>query len=121
VTDSDRQHPPGNGTSTREEALQRALAAHRAQLERTTAAIEADAASGGLSPAQAADAVRAARALYSTVSDLAAVEADYPGWETWVGVGGVLYARRPKTSPPKVVRAPSVQALREAIERRCQR
>jgi hypothetical protein len=27
------------------------------------------------------------------------------GWEAWTGVGGILYARRRKTSPPVVFRA----------------
>ncbi len=38
----------------------------------------------------------------------AEVERDYPGWRTWPGVpGGVVYARRPRSSPPLVVRAVS--------------
>ncbi len=37
---------------------------------------------------------------------LAEVARDYPGWQTWPGVlAGVVYARRPRTSPPLVVRA----------------
>ena len=28
-----------------------------------------------------------------------------PGWYAWAGVGGILYARRLKSSPPIVVRA----------------
>jgi hypothetical protein len=28
-----------------------------------------------------------------------------PGWEAWTGVGGILYARRRKTSPPVVFRS----------------
>ena len=48
---------------------------------------------------------------------LAEVERDYPGWHTWPGVlGGVVYARRPRTSPPLVVRAVSPAGLRQAIE-----
>src|SRR5262249_51830946 len=35
---------------------------------------------------------------------LAAIERNHPGWHTWIGVGGLLYARRPRTSPPIVVR-----------------
>ena len=27
------------------------------------------------------------------------------GWEAWTGVGGILYARRRKTSPPVVFRS----------------
>ena len=48
---------------------------------------------------------------------LAKVERDYPGWHTWLGVlGGVVYARRPRTSPPLVVRAVNPAGLRQAIE-----
>ena len=48
---------------------------------------------------------------------LTEVARDYPGWETWPGVlAGVVYARRPRTSPPLVVRAISADGLRQAIE-----
>jgi hypothetical protein len=48
---------------------------------------------------------------------LAEVQRDYPGWEAWPGVvAGVLYARRPRTSPPMVVRAITTIDLRQAIE-----
>ena len=34
---------------------------------------------------------------------LAEVERDYPGWHAWPGVlAGVVYARRPRSSPPLV-------------------
>ena len=47
---------------------------------------------------------------------LAEVERDYPGWQTWPGVlAGVVYARRPRSSPPLVVRAISPAGLRRAI------
>jgi hypothetical protein len=36
---------------------------------------------------------------------LASLERDHPCWHTWVGVGGLLYARRLKSSPPAVYRA----------------
>ena len=37
---------------------------------------------------------------------LAEIERDYPGWRAWPGVlAGVVYARRPRSSPPLVVRA----------------
>ena len=38
-----------------------------------------------------------------------------PGWECWVGVAGVLYARRRKTSPPVVYRAATEQELAAKI------
>jgi hypothetical protein len=48
---------------------------------------------------------------------LAEVEHDCPGWQAWPGVlAGVVYARRPRTSPPLVVRAITTDGLRQAIE-----
>jgi hypothetical protein len=48
---------------------------------------------------------------------LAEVARDYPGWEAWPGVlAGIVYARRPRISPPLVVRAITTDALRQAIE-----
>jgi hypothetical protein len=44
------------------------------------------------------------------------VEAAYPGWFAWPGVIALLYARRPRSSPPMVVRSPTLDGLREAIE-----
>lgn len=49
---------------------------------------------------------------------LAAVEAAHPGWQCWPGViPPLVYARRPRSSPPIVVRAATPEALAEAIER----
>ena len=48
---------------------------------------------------------------------LAEIERDYPGWRAWPGVlAGVVYARRPRSSPPLVVRAITPTDLRHAIE-----
>jgi hypothetical protein len=48
---------------------------------------------------------------------LAEVERDYPGWQAWPGVlAGVVYARRPGSRPPMVVRAVTTEELRQAIE-----
>jgi hypothetical protein len=45
------------------------------------------------------------------------VERDYPGWQAWRAVlAGLVYARRPRTSPPLVVRAGTTDELRQAIE-----
>jgi hypothetical protein len=33
------------------------------------------------------------------------------GWECWVGVGGILYARLRRSSPPIVVRAATAEEL----------
>jgi hypothetical protein len=38
------------------------------------------------------------------------------GWHAWEGVGGILYARRLLSSPPRVVRATTVDGLAVAIE-----
>lgn len=48
---------------------------------------------------------------------LAAISRDYPPWHAWAGVlAGNLYARRPGTSPPLVVRAVTLDGLRRGIE-----
>ena len=50
-------------------------------------------------------------------SALAQVGRDYPGWHAWpAALAGLVYARRPRTSPPLVVRATSVNQLRTEIE-----
>jgi hypothetical protein len=50
-------------------------------------------------------------------SALAQVDRDYPGWHAWpAALAGLVYARRPRTSPPLVVRAASVNQLRTEIE-----
>jgi hypothetical protein len=60
-------------------------------------------------PGSREDALRAA---------LAAVEAAHPGWHCWPSVmPPLVYARRPRSSPPMVVRAATPEALAEAIER----
>jgi hypothetical protein len=33
------------------------------------------------------------------------------GWEAWTGVGGILYARLRKSSPPIIVRAATAEEL----------
>jgi hypothetical protein len=47
---------------------------------------------------------------------LRAVEADYPGWHAWLGTIPMYYARLPKSSPPIVVRSPTLAGLRTEIE-----
>jgi hypothetical protein len=48
---------------------------------------------------------------------LAQVDRAYPGWHAWpAALAGLVYARRPQTSPPLVVRAASVGQLRTEIE-----
>jgi hypothetical protein len=121
MQDPARQQPPDDDSGGRGEALARALAAAHDALATKIALLEAEQAAGTLAPGLAAQQAAAAQAVYERSCALARVAADHPGWETWAGPGGVLYARRLLSSPPWVVRAPSAQALREAIERRCQR
>jgi hypothetical protein len=40
---------------------------------------------------------------------------EFPHWHVWRGVAGLLYARRPRSSPPKVVRGKDMMALRDRI------
>jgi hypothetical protein len=48
---------------------------------------------------------------------LADVDRDYPGWHAWPAVlAGLLYARRPHSTPPLVVRSATIAGLRQAIE-----
>ena len=50
--------------------------------------------------------------------ELAAIDRDYPPWHAWRGpLGGLLYARRPMSHPPMVVRGATAGALRQQIER----
>ena len=42
-------------------------------------------------------------------------EENVPDWHVWRGVAGLLYARRPRSSPPKVVRGKSTVDLRDQI------
>ena len=43
--------------------------------------------------------------------------AEFGHWHAWRGVSGLLYARRPLTSPPVVVRATDVEDLRDRIKK----
>lgn len=40
---------------------------------------------------------------------------EFPHWHVWRGVGGLLYGRRLMSSPPRVVRAESVEDLGDQI------
>ena len=47
----------------------------------------------------------------------AEIARDYPAWRAWPGtLAGIVYAHRPRTSPPLVVRATTTDQLRQAIE-----
>jgi hypothetical protein len=39
----------------------------------------------------------------------------FPHWHVWRGVAGLFYARRPRSSPPKVVRGKDMTSLRDRI------
>lgn len=47
---------------------------------------------------------------------LAAVDREYPCWHAWLGLAGLVYARRPSSSPPMVVRSVTIAGLRREIE-----
>ncbi len=59
----------------------------------------------------------AAQAHPLTEEDLDAITEEYPGWFAWSGVISLYYARRPRSTPPMVVRSPTLDGLREAIEK----
>ena len=42
---------------------------------------------------------------------------EFPQWYVWRGVAGQYYARVPRTSPPRVVRARNTEDLRREISR----
>ena len=48
-------------------------------------------------------------------ADIERLRAEFPHWYVWRGVLGLLYARWPKSSPPKVTRAGNVAELRERM------
>jgi hypothetical protein len=50
------------------------------------------------------------------ISDWWPYAAEFPHWHVWRAGCGLVYARRPRTSPPLVVRAISAADLRHAIE-----
>ena len=46
---------------------------------------------------------------------LAVLRGQFPGWEAWRGVSGLLYVRRRMTSPPVVFRGWTAEAVAEQI------
>jgi hypothetical protein len=56
-------------------------------------------------------------AISGEVPDWWPYAAEFPHWHLWRGVSGLLYARRPRTSPPVVVRGENVADLRDQISR----
>ena len=53
---------------------------------------------------------------------LAALRGQFPGWEAWRGVSGLLYVRRRMSSPPVVFRGYAAKSLasRSASTRRAE-
>ena len=56
-------------------------------------------------------------ALHEDISDWWPYAAEFPQWHVWRGVCGLVYARRPRTSPPLVVRGEDAVDLRDQIRR----
>jgi hypothetical protein len=49
---------------------------------------------------------------------IADVENGFPGWHCWEGIGGDLYyARRLRSGPPIVLRAETLDDLREKVQK----
>ncbi len=61
------------------------------------------------------DTVTSPRKVDDEVPDWWPYAPEFPYWHVWRGVAGLLYARRVRSSPPKVVRAKDVVDLREQI------
>jgi hypothetical protein len=53
---------------------------------------------------------------WHVVADDPEMWASILGWHCWRGVAGIWYARRTGISPAVVIRAPSLDALRAAID-----
>ena len=45
----------------------------------------------------------------------AVLRGQFPGWEAWRGVSGLLYVRRRMSSPPVVLRGYTAKSLAEQI------
>jgi hypothetical protein len=60
---------------------------------------------------------RARRALDEDVPDWWPYAAEFPQWHVWRGICGLVYAKRPRTSPQVVVRGEDAVDLRDQIRR----
>jgi len=56
-------------------------------------------------------------AVQETVPEWWAYAREFPHWYVWRGVAGHYYARVRRMSPPRVVRAPNAEKLRDEITR----
>ena len=101
--------------ASHEVALARALATAHDTLAAKLALLGIEREAGTMTTAQVAEQAQAAQAEYDRARALAEIQAA-SGWQTWVGVGGVLYARRPNSSPAQMVRARDAAGLRQQIE-----
>jgi hypothetical protein len=52
---------------------------------------------------------------HQPLDPLGPLRGQFPAWEAWRGIGGVLYARRRKTSPPVVLRDVTGEGLARQI------
>lgn len=52
---------------------------------------------------------------YTAEPTLEDVQSEYPAWHCWRGIAGLLYARKPLTSPPVVIRGEDATDLRDQI------
>ena len=52
---------------------------------------------------------------HSAEPTLEDVQSEYPAWHCWRGIAGLLYARKPLTSPPVVIRGEDATDLRDKI------
>lgn len=50
-----------------------------------------------------------------TERDLSDLNDIPPGWHYWRGVSGLYYARRPRSSPPIVLRGETLDELRQQV------
>jgi hypothetical protein len=68
---------------------------------------------GAPSAARALD--RARGTTHEDVPDWWPYAAEFPHWHVWQGVCGLVYARRPRSSPPVVVRGEDAVDLRNQM------
>jgi hypothetical protein len=66
-------------------------------------------------PQQEATRERSSQPPARTARPLTALRGQFPGWEAWRGISGLLYARRRMSSPPVVFRGYTAKSLAEQI------
>ena len=108
ATMDDWRHTPGAAYPAQPHRL-------TAQLTAECDAIATTQREGRITSTEATGMTEAAHKRYDTALALARIGRDHPRWHTWTGVNGILYARIPMSSPPIVVRASTVGALRTLV------